>query len=96
MKVFIFLLPDSESSQSVAVVLENVTDNMSREILSILVENISGLDDNSFSLEIIWESDSAVVTFNNPAGKKWRKWQYSLWNWMSRVYDLFPSEVRRH
>ncbi|XP_026198204.1 protein mono-ADP-ribosyltransferase PARP14-like isoform X2 [Anabas testudineus] len=58
---------DSESSQSVAVVLENVTDNMSREILSILVENISGLDDNSFSLEIIWESDSAVVTFNNPA-----------------------------
>ncbi|XP_063346007.1 protein mono-ADP-ribosyltransferase PARP14-like isoform X2 [Pelmatolapia mariae] len=58
---------DSESSQSCAVVLENVTDNMSTDLLSMLVENISGLDENSYSMESIWESNSTVVTFKSPA-----------------------------
>ncbi|KAL3975250.1 hormonally upregulated Neu-associated kinase [Sarotherodon galilaeus] len=58
---------DSESSQSCAVVLENVTDNMSTDLLSMLVENISGLDENGYSMENIWESNSTVVTFKSPA-----------------------------
>ncbi|XP_040897571.1 protein mono-ADP-ribosyltransferase PARP14-like isoform X2 [Toxotes jaculatrix] len=60
-------ISDSESVPCVAVLLENVSDNMCRDLLSMLVENISGLDDGSFSLEIIWESNRAVVTFNKPA-----------------------------
>ncbi|XP_073321468.1 protein mono-ADP-ribosyltransferase PARP14-like isoform X2 [Pagrus major] len=56
-----------EFVQSVAVVLENVADDKSRDLLVMLVENISGLDDNCFSLEIIWESNRAVITFNNAA-----------------------------
>ncbi|KAM6944682.1 protein mono-ADP-ribosyltransferase PARP14-like [Lycodopsis pacificus] len=58
---------ESECVQSVAVVLDNVTDDMPRDLLSMLVENVSGLDDNCFSLEIIWESNRAVITFNQPA-----------------------------
>ncbi|TDH12644.1 hypothetical protein EPR50_G00049200 [Perca flavescens] len=57
----------SESVQSVAVVLDNVSDSMSTDILSMLVENISGLDESCYSLEIIWETNRAVVTFTNPA-----------------------------
>ncbi|KAM3867433.1 protein mono-ADP-ribosyltransferase PARP14-like [Diretmus argenteus] len=55
-----------ESVQSFAVVLDNVSESMSRELLSMLVENIALLDENSYSLEIIWEAARAVVTFNNP------------------------------
>ncbi|KAM3868382.1 protein mono-ADP-ribosyltransferase PARP14-like [Diretmus argenteus] len=55
-----------ESVQSFAVVLDNVSESMSRDLLSMLVENIALLDENSYSLEIIWEAARAVVTFNNP------------------------------
>ncbi|XP_031600671.2 protein mono-ADP-ribosyltransferase PARP14-like isoform X1 [Oreochromis aureus] len=58
---------DSELCQSCAVVLENATDNMSTDLLSMLVENISGLDENGYSMENIWESNSTVVTFKSPA-----------------------------
>ncbi|XP_041643514.1 protein mono-ADP-ribosyltransferase PARP14-like [Cheilinus undulatus] len=56
-----------ESIESISVVLDNVRDNMPRDLLLMLVENISGLDDSSYSLEVIYESNSAVVTFNSPA-----------------------------
>ncbi|XP_036953428.1 protein mono-ADP-ribosyltransferase PARP14-like isoform X1 [Acanthopagrus latus] len=56
-----------ESVQSAGVVLENVADDMSRDLLLMLVENISGLDDSCFSLEIIWESNRAAVTFSSAA-----------------------------
>ncbi|XP_041642867.1 protein mono-ADP-ribosyltransferase PARP14-like [Cheilinus undulatus] len=56
-----------ESVESVSVVLDNVGANMPRDLLLMLVENISGLDDSSYSLEIIYESNRAVVTFNSPA-----------------------------
>uniref|UniRef100_A0A3Q3GV61 Poly [ADP-ribose] polymerase n=1 Tax=Labrus bergylta TaxID=56723 RepID=A0A3Q3GV61_9LABR len=59
--VIIHLL--SESIQSFSVVLDNVGSNMSRDLLLMLVETISGLDDSFYSLEIIVESDRAVVTF---------------------------------
>ncbi|XP_074495688.1 protein mono-ADP-ribosyltransferase PARP14-like [Sebastes fasciatus] len=58
---------ETECVQSVSAVLDNVSDNMSRDLLSMLVENISGLDESCYSLEIIWESSRAVVTFNTPA-----------------------------
>ncbi|XP_034055195.1 protein mono-ADP-ribosyltransferase PARP14-like isoform X3 [Gymnodraco acuticeps] len=56
-----------KSVQSGAVVLENVSDRLSRDLLFMLVENISGLDETCYSLEFIWESSSAVITFNKPA-----------------------------
>ncbi|RVE68799.1 hypothetical protein OJAV_G00095040 [Oryzias javanicus] len=46
-----------------AVVLENISDNLSRDLLLLMVETISGVNENNFSLEIIWESHAAVVTF---------------------------------
>ncbi|XP_029295286.1 protein mono-ADP-ribosyltransferase PARP14-like isoform X2 [Cottoperca gobio] len=56
-----------ESVQSVAVVLDNVSESTPRDLLSLLVENISGLEENSYSLEIIWESSRAVIIFSEPA-----------------------------
>ncbi|KAM9744006.1 protein mono-ADP-ribosyltransferase PARP14-like isoform 2-T2 [Menidia menidia] len=50
-----------------AVVLQNLSENMSRELLLMLVENLSGLDEKDFSLEVIWESSTAVVLFSQPA-----------------------------
>ncbi|XP_060895176.1 protein mono-ADP-ribosyltransferase PARP14-like [Labrus mixtus] len=55
-----------ESIQSFSVVLDNVGSNMSRDLLLMLVETISGLDDSFYSLEIILESNRAVVTFKSP------------------------------
>lgn len=69
MKV-LFFLPDSDSSQSDAVVLDNVSGDMSRDLLAMLVENVSALDESGFSLEIIRESEKAVVTFSHPAGRR--------------------------
>uniref|UniRef100_A0A8C6L327 Uncharacterized protein n=1 Tax=Nothobranchius furzeri TaxID=105023 RepID=A0A8C6L327_NOTFU len=60
---------DSKSTHRPAVVLENVSENLTRDLLLMLVENISKLDEHNFSLEIIWESKMAVVIFNNPAGQ---------------------------
>ncbi|XP_071220297.1 protein mono-ADP-ribosyltransferase PARP14 isoform X1 [Salvelinus alpinus] len=39
---------------------------MSRDLLLLLVETISGLEEDNFSLEVISETNRAVVTFNNP------------------------------
>lgn len=60
----------SESPQITGVLLENVPDRMSRDVLSMLVENTLGLDESNYSLEIIWESSTAVVTFSKPEGRK--------------------------
>uniref|UniRef100_A0A3Q3AEE2 Poly [ADP-ribose] polymerase n=1 Tax=Kryptolebias marmoratus TaxID=37003 RepID=A0A3Q3AEE2_KRYMA len=51
-----------------AAVVENVAENMSTDLLLMLVENVSGSDENHFSLEVIWESRTAVVVFNDLAG----------------------------
>ncbi|MEQ2268417.1 hypothetical protein XENORESO_014760 [Xenotaenia resolanae] len=58
---------NSESDLSAAAVLENISENLSKDFLQMLVESISGLEENDFSLEIIWESNMAVVTFSSPA-----------------------------
>uniref|UniRef100_A0A3Q1FWA0 Poly [ADP-ribose] polymerase n=1 Tax=Acanthochromis polyacanthus TaxID=80966 RepID=A0A3Q1FWA0_9TELE len=59
---------DTDDCSSAAVVLENVPDGMSRDLLSMLVENVSGVDENGYSLEMILESSRAVVTFSSPQG----------------------------
>ncbi|XP_024120294.1 protein mono-ADP-ribosyltransferase PARP14, partial [Oryzias melastigma] len=59
-------LLDTELDPNPAVVLENVADGMSRDVLMMLVENISGVDEKDIRLEIFCESNRAVVTFNNP------------------------------
>lgn len=59
----------SESAASLAVVLDNV-DTVSRDLLVVLVENMCGLDDDSYVLEVIWERNTAVVTFSRPAGRR--------------------------
>ncbi|XP_078538549.1 protein mono-ADP-ribosyltransferase PARP14-like [Lissotriton helveticus] len=50
-------------SSSSSVVLENVPETMNREMLTMLVENTSGLDEKDFKLEHISERKVAVVTF---------------------------------
>ncbi|KAF6716797.1 Poly [ADP-ribose] polymerase 14 [Oryzias melastigma] len=50
-----------------AVVLENISDNLSRDLLLLMVEAVSGVNENNFGLEIIRESHAAVVTFSSPA-----------------------------
>ncbi|XP_073730303.1 protein mono-ADP-ribosyltransferase PARP14 [Misgurnus anguillicaudatus] len=64
--------PDVKNQQeSYAVVLENVADDFTQDVLSLLVENVSGLLEKDFSMELIPELKTAVVTFNIPsvAGK---------------------------
>ncbi|XP_026129260.1 poly [ADP-ribose] polymerase 14-like isoform X1 [Carassius auratus] len=50
-----------------AVVLENLPDDVNQDVLTLLVENISGLSENDFSMELIPELRKAVVTFKNPS-----------------------------
>uniref|UniRef100_A0A8C1GLI2 Poly [ADP-ribose] polymerase n=1 Tax=Cyprinus carpio TaxID=7962 RepID=A0A8C1GLI2_CYPCA len=52
--------------ESSAVVLENLPDDIKQDVLSLLVENISSLSENDFSIELIPELSKAVVTFINP------------------------------
>uniref|UniRef100_A0A672JFB8 Poly [ADP-ribose] polymerase n=1 Tax=Salarias fasciatus TaxID=181472 RepID=A0A672JFB8_SALFA len=58
---------DSENHQSCVVLLENVPEDMSPDLLSALVESVSGSDEDRFRLERIWESGRAVVTFDSAA-----------------------------
>lgn len=59
------------------MVLDNVSDSMCRDLLVMLVENVSGSDESRFSLEIIWESNRAVVAFDKPEGNKLLTFIYS-------------------
>lgn len=51
------------------VLLENVGKEQHVEMLSLLVENISALKENSYSLEILQERNAAVISFSSPAGR---------------------------
>ena len=53
---------------SSTVALENLPDSCSREVLVLLIENISGVSEEGFSLELVRESHVAVVTFSDPKG----------------------------
>lgn len=54
------------------VVLKNVQETTKECVLTLLVENISGLsvDDDDFSVEIIPEINAAVITFIKTIGKE--------------------------
>lgn len=69
MKGFSISLLEPEAVSRTAIVFGNIQSNVSRDLLSMLVENVSGLDESKYSLEIIWEANAAVVTFNMPAGQ---------------------------
>lgn len=60
--------PDVKNvEESFDVVLENVSDEANKNILALLVENVSSVPENDFSMELIPELNTAVVTFNNPS-----------------------------
>ncbi|XP_062393412.1 LOW QUALITY PROTEIN: protein mono-ADP-ribosyltransferase PARP14-like [Sardina pilchardus] len=45
------------------VAVENIPEDMTREVLGLIVENISGVSEDDYSMEMIYESHAAVVTF---------------------------------
>ena len=51
-----------------AVVVENIAEDMTRELLGLIVENITGISEDDYSMELIYESCVAVVTFTHPDG----------------------------
>ncbi|XP_028840585.1 protein mono-ADP-ribosyltransferase PARP14-like [Denticeps clupeoides] len=57
---------EEESPQFTAVVLENVQERVSNDLLELMVERICGCSCDTFTVELIYESNAAVVTFNNP------------------------------
>lgn len=65
----------AESAQSTAaeaaaaVVVDNITDT---DVAELMVQSIMGLDNSSYTLEMIPEISAAVVTFSNAAGG-WRR-----------------------
>ncbi|XP_058268081.1 protein mono-ADP-ribosyltransferase PARP14-like isoform X2 [Hemibagrus wyckioides] len=52
---------------SSAVVLENVPEDMNEDFLTLLVESFCGHSEVEHSLELISESNAAVVTFKDPS-----------------------------
>ncbi|KAG1971163.1 protein mono-ADP-ribosyltransferase PARP14-like [Pimephales promelas] len=52
--------------ESSSVVLEDLPDEFKQDVLTLLVENITSLSDNDFTMELIPELRKAVVTFKNP------------------------------
>ncbi|KAG9331332.1 hypothetical protein JZ751_019498 [Albula glossodonta] len=56
-----------EPAQSRVVVLENVPEQLNKELLAILVENICNVKEDGFFLEMIWDIDVAVVSFHHPS-----------------------------
>lgn len=71
--------PDTEEEElcSTSAVLENISAETSQEFLEMLVENVLKglrLSSQKFSLEMLPEISSAVVTFQTGAGTLcWRK-----------------------
>ncbi|KAF5893659.1 poly [ADP-ribose] polymerase 14-like isoform X1, partial [Clarias magur] len=55
----------ADAPWSSAVVLENLPENTNKDYLMLLVESVCG-DSEDYSLEFIPESNTAVVTFNDP------------------------------
>ncbi|XP_060765229.1 protein mono-ADP-ribosyltransferase PARP14-like isoform X2 [Neoarius graeffei] len=55
-----------DTPRSSAVVLENVPENLNQEYLMLLVDSIISHSEDEYSLELIPESNTVVVTFNDP------------------------------
>lgn len=65
-------VPDLEPCGSCSVALGPVPEKTPRDLLCVLVENVSGLEESGFELELIWEKQTAVVTFADPEGTRLR------------------------
>lgn len=48
--------------------MENIADNMTRDLLGLIVENISGVGQEAYTMELIYDVCAAVVTFTNSDG----------------------------
>ncbi|KAJ8342165.1 hypothetical protein SKAU_G00320930 [Synaphobranchus kaupii] len=57
----------ADLSQARAVLVENVPEKLSREFLGMMVENICYVTEEEFSLEMIRDMNTAIVTFNKPS-----------------------------
>ncbi|KAJ8342176.1 hypothetical protein SKAU_G00321040 [Synaphobranchus kaupii] len=57
----------ADLSQARAVLVENVPEKLSREFLGMMVENICYVTEEEFSLEMIRDMNTAIVTFNEPS-----------------------------
>ncbi|XP_029461153.1 protein mono-ADP-ribosyltransferase PARP14 isoform X2 [Rhinatrema bivittatum] len=57
------IINEPQTPLSLSVVLENIQENATKELLSMLVENISSLEEDTFKIELIPEVNVAVVTF---------------------------------
>ncbi|XP_030648867.1 protein mono-ADP-ribosyltransferase PARP14-like [Chanos chanos] len=55
-----------DSRQTSAVIVENIPENVSKDMLGLMVEKICDVAEKEFSLELICELSAAVLTFNNP------------------------------
>lgn len=62
-------IPEECENISSLVAFENLKANVTDIILTLLVENISGLSSDDFQLEVIRDFDVAVVTFQKRIGK---------------------------
>ena len=54
--------------QSNTVALKKLPDSFSKDVLVLLLEKISGVPEKEFTLELITESNIAVVIFNDLEG----------------------------
>lgn len=70
MKSFSISLLELKAVSRTTIVLDNIQSSMSSDLLAMLVEHMSGLDESKYSMEILWEASAAVVTFYMPAGQK--------------------------
>ncbi|CAL9707735.1 unnamed protein product [Knipowitschia caucasica] len=57
--------PSAGLEAGCSVSLAPLTEKLTRDLLCILVENVCGLDEREFDLELIWDCSIAVVTFKN-------------------------------
>ncbi|KAJ8342173.1 hypothetical protein SKAU_G00321010 [Synaphobranchus kaupii] len=60
----------ADLSQARAVLVENVPEKLSREFLGMMVENICYVTEEEFSLEMIRDMNTAIVTFNEPSAER--------------------------
>jgi poly [ADP-ribose] polymerase 10/14/15 len=62
-------IPKECENVSSLVAFENLKENVTDMMLTLLVENISGLTSDNFQVEVIREIDVAVVTFQKHTGE---------------------------
>ncbi|KAJ8342172.1 hypothetical protein SKAU_G00321000 [Synaphobranchus kaupii] len=60
----------ADLSQARAVLVENVPEKLSREVLGMMVQSICYVTEEEFSLEMIRDMNTAVVTFSQPSAER--------------------------